>query len=415
MMLFGLITIITDRASAQNACSKEVDGKKVNFKVVNNSDKPFVVNWVDHQCKEGSSNRHIAPGGSNDIFGINGHVYRVREVGTNNLLEEIVAAPTNPSQIIIGAVASNNVKANPPAGNQQSTAVMATKFPIPAGSALKKGVKYASPSGNHYLSLQDDGNLVVKTKNDGYIWGLDQVKKNFAARVELGRDGNLVAYDAQGKDIWSPQAKRDPNAKLNITPNGALQLVSGNGEILWSSDGNLAQEPSTTSGSAASKDIKVGKPTLLELVKDPDPMQGFLKTLNSVREARNLPVMEFDEALTKACQWHTDLMAKYDKMEHDAVVIGGNQFADMQHPWTRVKKFNYKGDGGTEAAGMVDTTDVSSIGGSAIMQWAMGSTHYRPFLSMDGQVFKHVGFGYTKTTKDPNRYYTCAVFGNPTP
>ena len=279
MMLFGLMIIITDSASAQKACSKEVDGKKVNFKVVNNSDNPFVVNWVDHQCKEGSSNNKVAPGGSMDIFGINGHVYRVREVGTNKLHKEIVAAPSNPAQFTIGT----------------------------------------------------------------------------------------------GK-------------------------------------------PAANTASAAPQNIKIGsKPTLAELVKDPNPMQGFLKTLNSVRSARKLQPMQFDAALTKACQWHTDLMAKYDKLDHDAVVIGGNQFADMQHPWTRVKKFNYKGDGGTEAAGMVDTTDVSSIGGSAIMQWAMGSTHYRPFLSMDGQLFKHVGFGYTKTTKDPNRYYTCAVFGNPTP
>jgi hypothetical protein len=111
---------------------------------------------------------------------------------------------------------------------------------IPAGTALKQDVKYPSPSGNHYLILQRDGNLIVKTKNDGYVWGLDQLKKNSAARVELGQDGSLTAYDKQGKAIWSPQAKRYPSAKLTITFNGALQLVAGNGDILWSNDGNLS-------------------------------------------------------------------------------------------------------------------------------------------------------------------------------
>ena len=186
VMLFGLTIIIIDNASAQNACSKELDGRKVNFKVVNNSDKPLVVNFVDHKCKEGSSNNQVAPGGSTDIFGYNGHVFRVREVGTNKLLKEIVAAPTNPSQITIGTVRSNPAK------------------------------------------------------------------------------------------------------------------------------------PSTTTGSVAPKNIKIGpKPTILELVKDPNPLQGFLKTLNSVRIARKLPAMKLDNSFNQACQWLTDVMAKHDKLGHN--------------------------------------------------------------------------------------------------
>ncbi len=61
MMLLGLMIAAANSLSAQNTCSKDVDGKKVNFKVVNNTNKPLVVNFVDHKCKEGSSNQPTAP------------------------------------------------------------------------------------------------------------------------------------------------------------------------------------------------------------------------------------------------------------------------------------------------------------------------------------------------------------------
>lgn len=59
--------------------------------------------------------------------------------------------------------------------------------------------------------------------------------------------------------------------------------------------------------------------------------------------------------------------------------------------------------------------EADAIGGSAALGWAMSSTHYRPFLSIDGQVYKQVGFGFTKVPNTKDKYYTCAVFGNPKP
>ena len=123
MMLLGLMIAAANSLSAQNTCSKDVDGKKVNFKVVNNTNKPLVVNFVDHKCKEGSSNQPIASGATTDIFGYNGHVFRVREVGTNKLLKEIVANPSNPSQIVIGSATSNNASPGAPAAKPQPNTV----------------------------------------------------------------------------------------------------------------------------------------------------------------------------------------------------------------------------------------------------------------------------------------------------
>jgi hypothetical protein len=59
--------------------------------------------------------------------------------------------------------------------------------------------------------------------------------------------------------------------------------------------------------------------------------------------------------------------------------------------------------------------EADTIGGSAVRGWARDSTHYRPFLSPEGQVYKQVGFGVTKVPNTKGKYYTCAVFGNPKP
>lgn len=103
-------------------------------------------------------------------------------------------------------------------------------------------MRYPSTSGNHVLIFANDGNLVVATKNDGFVWGLNQLSRDYAQsdRVEVTPEGRLAVYDAKGKAIWTTPNKPDANAKLNLTFGGALQLVSANGEILWSSDGNLA-------------------------------------------------------------------------------------------------------------------------------------------------------------------------------
>ena len=227
----------TFTVSAQNACSKQVDDKEVAIKVINKTDKPFTVNWVDHECKEGKSDQEVAPGETFEGISYNGHAFRVREVGSNKLLQEIVINSSNP---VTTVSAPPSQTAGKPSGS------VATNFPIAAGTSLKRGMKYASPSGNHFLIFANDGNLVVATKSDGFVWGLNQVSNNFSqsARVEVTPEGRLAVSDAKGKAIWTSTGTPAANAALNLTFGGALQLVSATGEILWASDGNLS--PSTS-------------------------------------------------------------------------------------------------------------------------------------------------------------------------
>lgn len=250
-IIFLSVLSFASSVAAQKVCTKQVDDTEVKLYIRNATEKAFTVHYVDEKCKESPSDEKIEPGRAFTGDTVNGHAYRVREAGTNKLLQEVVADPSNTT-------------------------------------------------------------------------------------VTIG------------------------------------------------------------------------------LVRNSDPKQGFLETLNRVRRGRNLAPIEFDDSLNQACQWFADLMAKYDHGGHDAVEVGGNSYKDMQEFDMRVKKFNYKGNGGAEATSDGEFKDVSIIGSDSMMGWSSSNTHFRPFLSMDNQVFKNVGFGYAKSAKKPNHYYMCAVFGNPT-
>ncbi|WP_031497712.1 hypothetical protein [Bryobacter aggregatus] len=136
--------------------------------------------------------------------------------------------------------ANPNASANVPAG----TLPFATKLPMAAGTSLKRGFKYSSPSGQHQLFFADDGNVVLTGDNGSYMWGFDQVAKDLRRidRVELRTDGSFAAYDAKGAAVWTaPVKRRDPSAQLTVSFDGALRLVTPGGEVLWASDNNLSE------------------------------------------------------------------------------------------------------------------------------------------------------------------------------
>lgn len=139
----------------------------------------------------------------------------------------------------------------PTANRDRIEAAQDGTLPMPAGHVIEQGRKYVSPSGNHYLIFQEDGNLVVNTSTDNRVWALSEVTANYAnaKKVQMGQDANLVVTGAGDAYIWSAlTANPDPRALLSLTPNGALQLVSDRRGLLWSSDGNLTP---IASGNAA--------------------------------------------------------------------------------------------------------------------------------------------------------------------
>ena len=117
----------------------------------------------------------------------------------------------------------------------------ADRFPLLPGQTIVREQKVPSESGNHYLIFQPDGNVVVYTADDQYVWGLQSITDEYAQAqsVQMENDGNFVVRDANGEHIWSALTENpDPSAYLTLTTEGVLRLVSGDtGAILWASDG----------------------------------------------------------------------------------------------------------------------------------------------------------------------------------
>lgn len=138
----------------------------------------------------------------------------------------------------------------------------------------------------------------------------------------------------------------------------------------------------------------------------------FIATLNELRKKRGLPAMKLDAQIVQSAQWLAEHMARYDKMDHDAVVIGGKQFANMRGIGERLKSVGFASAGAAEACAEGEYADISTATREFTLGWANGKTHYRPFLSKDGQVFETCGFGLARSKKNPRKFYACALFAN---
>jgi hypothetical protein len=227
MLVLGLMIVAANRLSAQNACSKEVDGKKVNFKVVNNTTKPLVVNFVNHQCREVSSNSQIAAGATTDIFGYNGHVFRVREFGTKNLLKEIVANPSNPPQIVIGSVTPNNATPSAPAAKPQ---------PNTAGNQPSAGPTYWLPTVQRTPTIT---NYTYNVRVPDYMvpWILQQTERGGGQTVAKPINGKSYTFVQQGL-TWDTNGS-SPARTGQIRIDNLRERGRSN---LWKSDSKLKDD-----------------------------------------------------------------------------------------------------------------------------------------------------------------------------
>ena len=100
---------------------------------------------------------------------------------------------------------------------------------------FQKGKRY--DDGLHYISLQEDGNFLVKKVSDEYVYGLDKVapRKFFKTdKVVFQDDGDLVAFDKDGNKIWAALEKSNKGGKLVLKGNGDLVLLDAQGNQKWS-------------------------------------------------------------------------------------------------------------------------------------------------------------------------------------
>ena len=133
-----------------------------------------------------------------------------------------------------GAVAAARPGA-PAAPPQQATAAAPAGLAYDRPFTFTRGKQHGD--GRYILSLQDDGNFVVKTVSGGFVHGFNNFispdRRTRIAEVRFQADGNLAAYDADGRFIWSAMDKVNPGGRLVLQPNGDLLLVNASGMTEW--------------------------------------------------------------------------------------------------------------------------------------------------------------------------------------
>lgn len=236
MLLLGLMLAATFTVSAQNACSKQVDDKEVAIKVINKTNKPFTVNWVDHECKEGKSDQEVAPGETFEGISYSGHAFRVREVGTNKLLREIVINSANPVTTVTAPSGTAPTAGSPtsPAGATNIKVFInepnATPCTPEAGWA--KCLELPSPAMKIFASK-----AVSQSALNGVVNVYTEMTQRFrAAKYPLNKLDGYKVYITNGEP-WAVLSKLNPVGTMWPDQTGPMSgnfLRGGSGgEYLW--------------------------------------------------------------------------------------------------------------------------------------------------------------------------------------
>lgn len=120
---------------------------------------------------------------------------------------------------------------------------MATLFP---GQSLLPGQSLQSDNGLYTLTMQSDGNVVLRNSASTPLWRTGTGGGQFDPRdFIMQTDGNLVLYDTSGQYRWASKTQGNPGAFLNVQNDGNLVVYRAGStsqtanNSLWSSGTNV--------------------------------------------------------------------------------------------------------------------------------------------------------------------------------
>jgi len=115
-----------------------------------------------------------------------------------------------------------------------------------AGESLRVGEKLNAYYGGCAMTIQRDGNVVVKD-GEKLRWGSHQSLKlplNSIVSAGMSADGRLVLRDAGNKQVWSSKACGagarlvvvEPDTSRGEQPGSYLRIIAGDGSVAWQSE-----------------------------------------------------------------------------------------------------------------------------------------------------------------------------------
>lgn len=95
------------------------------------------------------------------------------------------------------------------------------------------GILIRSSDKRYTLNLQEDGNIVLKKRNDA-VWS-SRTNGKAVKVLAFQKDGNFVLYGYQGA-IWSSNTANRNGTKLVLQNDGNLVIYDSFGNGIWSTN-----------------------------------------------------------------------------------------------------------------------------------------------------------------------------------
>lgn len=103
-----------------------------------------------------------------------------------------------------------------------------------SGERLNPGQQILSPDGSSVLTLQPDGNLVLRSS---FVptWS-SQTSGNAPDRLIMQPDGNLVLYNTSNTPVWYSGTGSNLQTTLKLQPDGNLVIYNSSNAPLWATN-----------------------------------------------------------------------------------------------------------------------------------------------------------------------------------
>lgn len=108
---------------------------------------------------------------------------------------------------------------------------------LAAGAELKAGESITQAG--HKLVMQGDGNLVAYNAAGKAVWS-SGTSNNPGAKAAMQSDGNFVVYSAAGKALWQSGTSGNAGAEVRINAEGIVGVYVGDKGPLWSNAPKVA-------------------------------------------------------------------------------------------------------------------------------------------------------------------------------
>lgn len=105
---------------------------------------------------------------------------------------------------------------------------------ITMSSSLDTNEKLVSPNGRYNLTMQENGNLVLRGVSEGIIWS-PEMDGSGSVKAQITNAGNLVLRQADGDVMWASGTTRWASSAttLEVTDSGNVLLSNAARDHLW--------------------------------------------------------------------------------------------------------------------------------------------------------------------------------------